>query len=36
MTLKDEGNNIFAIQLEEEGGIDKLESLQMHPNYIIY
>ena len=30
------GENEFAMILEVEGGIDKLEELQMHPNHQIY
>ncbi len=27
---------MFALKLEAEGGCDKLEPLQMHPNHTIY
>jgi importin subunit alpha-1 len=27
------GENMFALRLEQEGGCDKLEPLQMHPNH---
>lgn len=27
------GENKFALRLEQEGGIDALEPLQMHPNH---
>lgn len=30
------GENQFALVFEQEGGIDRLESLQVHPNIQIY
>ena len=34
--VKVSGSNQFATILEQEGGLDKLEPLQMHPNHQIY
>ena len=34
--FKQNGDNKFALKLEAEGGCDKLEPLQMHPNHTIY
>ena len=31
-----QGENEFAIVMEQEGCLDKLEELQTHPNYNIY
>jgi importin subunit alpha-1 len=34
--LNENGENLFCLELELVGGLDKLENLQMHKNHEIY
>ncbi len=34
--MNSNGENLFALQLEMCGGVDKLEELQLHKNHAVY